>query len=129
MKATTSSTGRHQRRRDAYRRQIGALGVFVEGTLCKVLRPGRKSPAWQLTYKQAGQTRTVYVPVALVAEVQQWASAFKRLKLLIRKVTSQNLAIIRRHGAVRRAANRARPRCRPRGGGNSSHSSATVSQN
>ena len=121
--------GRHQRLREAYRRQIGKLGVFVEGTLCQVRRPGRKSPAWQLTYKQAGQTRTVYVPVALVAEVQQWASAFKRLKLLIRKVTRQNLAIIRRHGAVHRAANRARRRRRPRGAGNCSRSSAIVSQN
>ena len=128
MKATIPSTGRHQRLREAYRRQIGELGVFIEGTLSKVLRPGRKSPAWQLTYKQAGQTRTVYVPVALVAEVQQWASAFKRLKQLIRKVTGQNLAIIRRHGAVRRAANRARPRRRPRGGGNCSRSSTTVSR-
>ena len=110
MKATTTSTGRHQRRRDAYRRQIGELGVFIAGTLCQVLRSGRKSPAWQLTYKQAGQTRTVYVPVALVAEVQQWTSTFKRLKQLIRQVTGQNLAIIRRHGAVRRAANWARRR-------------------
>jgi hypothetical protein len=61
-----------------------------------------------LTFKQAGKTRTVYVPGELVPEVQQWAKEFKRLKQLVRKVTKQNLAIIRRHVAVRRAENRAR---------------------
>jgi len=48
----------------------------------------------------------VYVPRELVPEVQRWAKEFKRLKQLVRKVTGQNLAIIRRHVAVRRAANR-----------------------
>ena len=82
----------------------------MEGTLCKVQRPGRKPPAWQLTFKQAGKTRTVYVPRELVAEVQAWAKEFKRLKQLVRKITRQNLSIIRRHVAVRRAASRARLR-------------------
>ena len=107
MKTTTLSVNRHQRLREAYRRQLGALGVFVEGTFCQVQRPGRTSPAWQLTFKQAGKTRTVYVPVELASEVQRWAKEFKRLKQLVRKVTQQNLAIIRRHVAGRRAANRA----------------------
>ena len=99
---------RHHHLREAYRRELGAVGVFIEGTLSKVRRPGRKPPAWQLTFKQAGKTRTVYVPVDLVPEVQQWTTQFKRLKVLIRKVTRQNLAIIRKHVAARRAANRAR---------------------
>ncbi len=102
------SESRHHRLREAYRRQLGQLGVFIEGTLSKVRRPGRKPPAWQLTFKQAGKTRTVYVPRDLAPEVQQWAKEFKRLKELVRKVTGQNLAIIRRHVAVRRAASRAR---------------------
>ena len=92
----------------------------MEGALCKVRRPGRKPPAWQLTFKQAGKTRTVYVPRELVAEVQQWAKEFKRLKQLVRKVTGQNLAIIRRHVAVRRAESRARRRTTARTAGNSS---------
>jgi hypothetical protein len=108
MTTVIASIGRHHRLRDAYRRQLAELGVFVEGTLCKVRRPGRKPPAWQLTFKQAGKTRTVYVPGELVSEVQQWAREFKRLKQLVRKVTRQNLAIIHRHVAVRRAASRVR---------------------
>jgi hypothetical protein len=108
MKTTSVSESRHHRLREAYRRELGQLGVFIEGTLSKVQRPGRKPPAWQLTFKQAGKTRTVYVPRELTPEVQQWAREFKRLKQLVRKITGQNLAIIRRHVAVRRAASRVR---------------------
>ena len=94
----------------------------------KVRRPGRKPPAWQLTFKQAGKTRTVYVPAELVPEVQLWAKEFKRLKRLIRKITTQNLAVIRRHTAVRRAESRARPPRAKRSGGTYSSSSATASR-
>lgn len=128
MKTAKTTASRHQRLREAYRKQLGALGVFIAGTLCKVKRPGRKPPAWQLTFKQAGKTRTVYVPVELAQEVQQWVHTFKRLKQLVRKVTQQNLAIIRRHVAVRRAANRAlRPSAKP-SGGSSSRSAGTASR-
>ena len=108
MNAPLPSGSRHHRLREAYRRELGGVGVFIEGTLSKVRRPGRRPPAWQLTFKQAGKTRTVYVPVDLVPEVKQWVTAYKRLKVLIRKVTRQNLAIIRKHVAARRAASRAR---------------------
>ena len=128
MKHTQTSVNRHQRLRAAYHRQLGGIGLVIEGSLCQVHRPGRKPPAWQLTFKQAGKTRTEYVPVALVPEVQQWASEFKRLKQLVRKITAQNLALIRRHGAVQRAASRARRRTTTVSGGNSSGSSAIASR-
>lgn len=111
MKPRPISESRHHRLRETYRRELGQLGVFIEGTLSKVQRPGRKPPAWQLTFKKpGGRTRTVYVPRDLVPEVQGWAREFKRLKQLVRKVTVHNLAIIRRHAAVRRAVNLARHR-------------------
>ena len=110
MNTTKEQPGRHHRLRDAYRRQLGVLGPFIEGSLCKVRRPGRKTPAWQLTFAQKGKTKTVYVPAELVEDVQAWAKEFKKLKELIRKVSRQSLAIIARHGAVRRAENRARLR-------------------
>jgi len=128
MKTSITGESRPHRLRDVYRRQMGELGVFVEGTLCKVQRPGRKPPAWQLTFKQAGKTRTVYVPVELVPEVQQWAKEFKHLKQLVRKVTRQNLAIIRRHVAVRRAESRAQRRIPKPTAGSCSRSSATASR-
>ena len=54
MKTTSIGESRHHRLREAYRRELGSLGLFIEGSLCKVRRPGRKPPAWQLTFKQAG---------------------------------------------------------------------------
>jgi len=128
MKTPITSESRHHRLREAYRRELGSLGLFIEGSLCKVRRPGRKPPAWQLTFKQAGKTRTVYVPAELVPEVQLWAKEFKRLKRLIRKITTQNLAVIRRHTAVRRAESRARPPRAKRSGGTYSSSSDTASR-
>ena len=127
--ASATGVSRHHRLRDAYRRQLGDIGLFVEGTLCKVRRPGRKPPAWQLTFKQAGKTRTVYVPVALAAEVQQWAKEYKRLKQLVRKITRQSLAIIRRHVAARRAESRGRRLTSKRTAGSCSRSSGTASRN
>jgi hypothetical protein len=128
MKTTISGSSRHHRLRDAYRRQLGEIGLFVEGTLCKVKRPGRKPPVYQLTFKQAGKTRTVYVPVELTEEVRQWAKEYKRLKHLIRKITQQNLAIIRRHVAVRRAESLGRLHGTKRSANSSSRSSAIASQ-
>jgi len=117
-KSPAPGGSRHHRLRDAYLRQLGEVGLFVEGTLSKVRRPGRKPPAWQLTFKQKGKTRTVYVPVTLVTEVQQWAKEFKHLKKLIRRITNESLAIIRRHVAVRRAESRGRHRTAHHSDGN-----------
>jgi hypothetical protein len=128
MKTTSTGSSRHHRLREAYLRQLGGIGVLVEGTLSKVRRPGRKPPACQLTFKQGGKTRTVYVPVELVPEVQQWAKEFKRLKQLIRKITRQSLAIIRRHVAVRRAESRVRLRTIRCSAGKSTRSCATASR-
>jgi hypothetical protein len=107
-------TSRHDRLREAYRRQLGQAGPLVEGSLCKV-QPAGRAPHWQLTFKQAGRTRTVYVPVELVPEVRRWVKESKRLKSLIRKISRQSLAIIRRHVAARRAESRGRPPSRAAG--------------
>lgn len=128
MSTNSTDECRHHRLRDAYRKQIGQLGVFIEGTLSGVRRPGRRRLAWQLTFKQQGKTQTVYVPAELVPEVKLWVREFKRMKALVRKATGQSLAIIRRHGAVRRAANRARPPTARRSGEGSSTSNATASR-
>lgn len=128
MSTNSTDECRHHRLRDAYRKQIGQLGVFIEGTLSGVRRPGRRRLAWQLTFKQDGKTRTVYVPAELVPEVKRWVREFKRMKALVRKVTGQSLAIIRRHGAVRRAASRARLPTAGSSGSVSSRSSGTASR-
>ena len=128
MNTSKKAGNRHEAGREALLRKIAATGPFIEGSLCAVKRRGCREPGWQLTWKQAGKTRTVYVPAELVPEVQLWAKEFKRLKRLIRKITTQNLAVIRRHTAVRRAESRARPPRAKRSGGTYSSSSATASR-
>jgi hypothetical protein len=108
MKTQTVPQNRHHRLRESYRRDISQLGPFVEGSLCRVDRTGRSAPSWQLTYKKKGKTHTVYVPVDMVEEVRQWTKEYRRLKRLIRRVTTQSLAIIHGHVASRRAAGRSR---------------------
>lgn len=128
MKPPTVDSSRHHQLRDAYRRQFADVGLFIEGTVSKIRRLGRNTPAWQLTFKQKGRTRTVYVPVELASEVQQWSHEYKRLKQLIRKITKQSLAIVRRHVAARRAASRGRPPISRALAGNSKRSSAAASR-
>lgn len=89
-------------------KQIGRVGPFVEGSLCAFKRAGRKSSSWHLTFKVKNKTRTVYVPVDLVKEVQEWTRTYRQLKQLVRKETKQSLAVIHRHAAGRRAAVRSR---------------------
>jgi hypothetical protein len=57
-----------------------------------------------LTRKREGQTQTVHVAKELVGEVQQWVKQYEQLKRLVRQITDANIAILRHHGRVRRAA-------------------------
>jgi len=107
MKNKKKAENRHEAKREAYLGKIAAIGPFIEGSLCAVKRKGCREPGWQLTWKQAGKTRTVYVPMDLVSEVKAWVTEHRKLKSHIRKVTTQSLAIIRNHTARRRAAVRA----------------------
>lgn len=55
------------------------------------------SGMWQVTLKQAGKTRTVYVPADLKEEVQACIQEHRRLKRLLREITQLQLALIRLH--------------------------------
>jgi len=108
MKQQQKSVNRHEKLRQSALRRIGEVGPFIEGALCSVKRKGCAAPGWQLTYKQKGKTKTVYVPMDLVKEVKTWKQEYKHLKQLIRKVTAQSLGLIRTHVASRLAVRRAR---------------------
>jgi hypothetical protein len=99
---------RHTQGRQAALRQITQLGPFIEGSLCAFKRPGCTQPGWHLTFKARGRTRTLYVPMELVAEVKQWTLNYRHLKRLIRQVTRHSRALIHGHLANRRAAHRAK---------------------
>src|SRR5258708_10920580 len=97
---------RHSRARESTLRQIARIGPFLEGSLSPFKRPGCTQPGWHLTFKQRGRTRTLYVPIELVAEVKKWNLNYRRLKRLIRQVTRHSLALIHRHPSNRRAPKR-----------------------
>jgi len=104
----TPPPNQHAARRNATLAQLARVGPFLEGHLSAFKRPGCAQPGWHLTYKHKGRTRTVYVPMDLVAEVKVWTRNYQQLKKLIRTVTRHSLALIRSHVARRRAARRGR---------------------
>lgn len=108
MKPGTIMPNRHTLARAATLRQIAQVGPFLEGSLSAFQRPGCAQPGWHLTFKQRGRTRTLYVPMELLAEVQLWLRNYRQLKRLIRQVTRHSRALIHSHVADRRAASRSR---------------------
>ena len=108
MKPTSIVANRHTTLRAAALKRIAQTEPFMEGSLCPVRRPGCTQPGWHLTFKQKGKTRTVYVPMDLVAEVKSWTQSYKQLKKLLREVSRQSLELIRGHVVNQRAAKRSR---------------------
>jgi hypothetical protein len=106
MNPSAIPSNRHTRARQSTLRQIAQLGPFIEGSLSPFPRAGCSQPGWHLTFKARGRTRTLYVPLELVATVKQWTRNYRHLKELIRQVTRHSRALIHRHVANRRAANR-----------------------
>jgi hypothetical protein len=104
---------RHTTARQLTLAKLAQTGPFLEGHLSAFKRPGCATPGWHLTFKQQGRTRTVYVPMGLVEEVQTWTRNYQRLKKLIRQVTRHSLALVRGHVAHQRAAKRSQALTRP----------------
>jgi hypothetical protein len=81
-----------RRMRDARVRQFVARRPPLAASL------GRQgSGGWHVTLKQAGKTRTVYVPAELNKEVRASIQEHRRLKRLLREITQLQLALIRAH--------------------------------
>jgi len=72
---------------------------------CRCQR-GQKHVGNYLTFKRAGKTRTVYVPLDLVEEVRQWIAEARRLKGLMAE--SSQLAVALVAGHVRHRKRKAR---------------------
>jgi hypothetical protein len=69
---------------------------------CRCHHGGPLHPAYHLTYRQGGRTRTAYVPKDLVEEVRTWIQEHRRLKALTREVSQLALALIKGHVRHRR---------------------------
>ena len=80
MNPSAIVSNRHTLARESTLRQIARIGPFLEGSLSPFKRPGCTQPGWHLTFKQQGRTRTLYVPMDLVAQVKLWTHNYRHLK-------------------------------------------------
>lgn len=94
--------------------RLRTIGPFLDGSLtittkrcgkptCRCVEAGPIHEAAVLTWKEAGTTRTLHVPIALRQEVAAWVAEGKRLKELSRKMTVAQRAflIAQRHQQAR----------------------------
>jgi hypothetical protein len=65
-------------------------------------RRGFKHKACQLTYKDGGKMRSLYVPVDFREEVLSWIEEYRRLKRLVREISELCLMLVRSHAQERK---------------------------
>ena len=61
---------------------------------CKCNR-GEKHVRTQVTFKEGGKTRSIYVPADLVGEVRQWIAEARRLQSLLKECSQLTIALLR----------------------------------
>jgi len=69
---------------------------------CRCRHGGPLHTGQHLTFKQRGQTRSVYVPKDLLPEVRAWVAEHKKIKQLLREVHQLTVALVRTHATHRR---------------------------
>ena len=69
---------------------------------CRCHHCGPLHQAYHITFREAGKTRTAYVPKDLLTEVRIWVHEHRRLKVLLQEVNLLTLALIRGHVRHRR---------------------------
>jgi len=85
--------------------RLRAIGPFLEGSLtiatkrcgkpaCRCVEAGPLHEAAVLTWKEAGTTRTLHVPIALRETVAAWVEEGKRLKQLSHEMTVAQRAFL-----------------------------------
>ena len=88
-------------------RELGQDRPLLAGSLNRVERrnaQGRTTVYHLLTFKEAGKTRSVYVPKDLVKEVQSWIRNHRRVKKLLSEISTLSIAIIRSHVSQKRTS-------------------------
>lgn len=65
-------------------------------------RRGFKHRAAQITFRDRGKVRALYVPVDFTDEVRSWIEEYRRLKQLLREISQLCLALVRSHAGERK---------------------------
>ena len=87
--------------------QLGQDRPVVAGSLSRIERKdthGRTTVYYLLTSKEAGKTRSVYVPKDMVKEVERWIRNYRRIKKLLADTSTLSIAIIQQYVPEKRAA-------------------------
>jgi len=110
---TGLSTNVLKARRDSRIKNLSGSKAFIEGSLKEIkvkcgnpncrCANGEKHTSHILTRKVNGKTKSVYVPVGMVKEVEKWVEEYRKIKTKIREITEINEQIIRQHVKVNRA--------------------------
>ena len=80
--------------------QLGQDRPLLAGSLSRVERTdkqGRTTTYHLLTFKEAGKTRSVYVPKDMLKEVERWTLNYRRIKKLLAQASMLSVEAIRRH--------------------------------
>jgi hypothetical protein len=64
---------------------------------CRCGKGGPLHTAHQMTFKDSGKTKTVYVPQDLVATVRSWIDNHKKLKTLLNEIHQLSVALVKTH--------------------------------
>lgn len=85
--------------------KLGQINLFIIGSLveskrkcgvksCACANGGALHPAWILTKNSGGKTKSVYVPVAMVDEVEKWTKEYKKVKELLKEIDALGEQVI-----------------------------------
>jgi hypothetical protein len=102
---------RHRRRSRLGR--LARPGPFLAASLVRIARRcgnprcrcarGEKHVGLYLTLKEGGTTRTLYVPKDRLVEVQTWVKEYRRVRGLIREVSSLSWKLLKAEKQIRQA--------------------------
>jgi len=98
--------------------KLGQRKQFIVGSLveskrkcgnknCRCAKGGELHGAHILTKRENGKTKTIYVPVDMVGEVERWSSEYKKVKELIHEIDQLSEKVIAAVKARKKAAVRA----------------------
>src|SRR5437868_1405614 len=69
---------------------------------CRCHHGGPLHTGQHVTFKEAGKTRSVYVPKELLPEVRTWLAEHKRLKTLLQEIHQLSVALLRARSRLRK---------------------------
>lgn len=92
-----TQTKKSSQQRKKMMKKVAGIGPFIEGSLAVTERMcgqancpcqrGKKHKAMYLTWKEDGETRSMYVPVGRQKEALAMSQNYKKLKKLIRRLS------------------------------------------